>query len=570
MALKAGGTIAERYELVRQIAVGGMGEVWEARDQRLGRTVAVKVLKPEIGSDPEFLERFRTEARISASINHRNIAGVHDYGEDGGAGSAVGGGPPTAYLVMELVRGEPLSGRLSSQGKLGSVLTLDLLEQAGRALQAAHSKGFVHRDVKPGNILLAEDGTVKLTDFGIAKATAAASVTAAGMVMGTAHYIAPEQARGAEAGSVGDVYSLGVVGYECLVGHRPFDDKSPVKIAMMHINDPVPPLPTDIPINIRALIAHALVKDPARRYGDGGEFAAAVAAVRRGQSPPTPGSPPSPTSSLSTPVSSPLPTASSGVGTGPRPVASSGPHTPPPSGPRPVTPSGPQPVPSSGPQPVPSSGPHPVPSSGPHPVPSSGPHPVPSSGPQPVPSSGPHPAVSVPPPRTDTGDRVAPASDGFAVAGLSAPGLPPLPGRMRPLPSPNKRRLSGLTVVFALLTAAAVTLGVLVVRHAVGADTPAAGPTGVSDSAPAAPPAPADTAETGPAPAGSVLVDLAAYAGRPASAVDGELRGVGLLPTTRTTAGQVPAVPASCTVTDISPAGAVRTGTAVTITCAPH
>jgi serine/threonine-protein kinase len=483
MALTAGGTIAGRYELVRRIAVGGMGEVWESRDQRLGRTVAVKVLKPEIGSDPEFLERFRTEARIAASINHRNIAGVHDYGEDD-----TGDGPPTAYLVMELVRGEPLSGRLASQGKLGTVLTLDLLEQAGRALQAAHSRGFVHRDVKPGNILLAEDGTVKLTDFGIAKATAAASVTAAGMVMGTAHYIAPEQARGADAGSVGDVYSLGVVGYECLAGHRPFDDKSPVKIAMMHINDPVPPLSGDIPTNIRALIARALVKDPQRRYADGGEFAAAVAAVRRGQSPPTPGTP----------------------------------------------------------------------------------GPPPTTGPRPVLSTGPHPVVSVPPPRsvTDTGDRAAPASDGFAVAGLAAPGLPSLPGkqqsRMRPLPSPPKRRLSGLTAVFALLTAAAVTIGVLVVRHAVGADTPSAGPAGISAPAPTPP---TDTANTGAAPDGTVLVDLAAYAGRPASAVDGELRGVGLRPTTRTTAGQAPLTPASCAVTDISPAGAVRTGTAVTITC---
>jgi len=468
MALRSGDQIADRYQLNRRIAVGGMGEVWEAADERLGRTVAIKVLKPEIGSDPEFLERFRTEARIAASINHRGIAGVHDYGED-----VTPDGTPTAYIVMELVRGEPLSTRLATRGKLGAVLTLDLLEQAGRALQAAHSKGFVHRDVKPGNILLSEDGTVKLTDFGIAKALAAAPVTASGMVMGTAHYIAPEQARGAEAGPASDVYSLGVVGYECLAGHRPFQDESPVQVAMMHINDPVPPLPTDLPTNIRALIAIAMVKDPKRRYVDGGEFAAAVAAVRRGQPPPTPGTPPK-------------------LGAGPRPIIAAGP-----------------------------------------------------------------------------GDRVAgPASDGLALAGLAAPGMPPLPGnqassRFRPLPTPTRGRRSGLTVAFVLLTVAAVAIGVLVVRQAVS-----------SDGGSATSPPPTQSGAPGPAgtsvPAGNVLVDVAGYAGRPLPAVESELRGNGLLTAARTLQGRGPVTPATCTVTDVSPAGTLRKGTVVTITCVQH
>jgi serine/threonine-protein kinase len=147
----------------------------------------------------------------------------------------------------------------------------------------------VHRDVKPGNILLSDEGTVKLTDFGIAKAASAAPVTESGMVMGTAHYIAPEQAKGEDATPASDVYSLAVVGYECLVGQRPFLATSPVEVAMMHIHDPVPPLPKDVPENVRKLIEVGLAKDPNQRYRDGGEFAAAAALVRRGQPPPEPG-----------------------------------------------------------------------------------------------------------------------------------------------------------------------------------------------------------------------------------------------------------------------------------------
>jgi serine/threonine protein kinase len=455
MALASGDQIADRYQLSSRIAVGGMGEVWEAADERLGRTVAIKVLKPELGSDPEFLERFRGEARIAASLNHRGIAGVHDYGED-----TTPDGTPTAYIVMELVRGEPLSTRLAARGKLGAVLTLDLLEQAGRALQAAHTHGFVHRDVKPGNILLADDGTVKLTDFGIAKAASAAPVTASGMVMGTAHYIAPEQARGLEAGPASDVYSLAVVGYECLAGRRPFSDEQPVNVAMMHINDPVPPLPEDVPLTIRQLIETTLVKDPRRRYADGGEFAAAVAAVRRGQPPPAPAA------------------LASGRVTG----------------------------------------------------------------------SGGHAAVvSVP-------ERPGPSSDGLAIAGLAAPGLPPLPGNLTPsdrsrqLVAPAGGGRSVMTITFVVLTVAAVAIGVLVVRNAVRSDTvggPPAAPQGTD----------------------SVQIDMAGYAGRPLTLVQSELESGGLRPQARTVQGSSPPTPASCAVTDVSPVGAIPRGTAVTITC---
>lgn len=286
--LTSGQLLADRYRLARRIAVGGMGEVWEAADTRLDRLVAVKVLKPELCGDAEFLHRFRTEARTTASLNHPGIAGVHDYGE---TASVPDGPQDTAYLVMELVEGEPLAAIIARMGRLPADLTLDILEQAGHALQAAHERGYVHRDVKPGNILvISEQGRniVKLTDFGIAKAADAAPVTRSGMVMGTAHYIAPEQALGNEAEPASDVYSLAVVGYECLIGHRPFLSENAVTVAMMHIRDLPPPLPPDVPPGVRALIDTTLVKDPRHRYRSGGEFAAAVAAVRAGLPLPTP------------------------------------------------------------------------------------------------------------------------------------------------------------------------------------------------------------------------------------------------------------------------------------------
>ncbi|MGI5503801.1 protein kinase domain-containing protein [Lentzea sp. CA-135723] len=306
--LTKGQLLADRYRLTRRIAVGGMGEVWEAADDRLDRRVAVKVLKAELSGDPEFLHRFRVEARMTASLNHPGIASVHDYGET----ASVSDGPEdTAYLVMELVEGEPLA-TIISRGRLTAEVTLDLLEQTGNALQAAHERGLVHRDVKPGNIMVTPSGKVKITDFGIAKAVDAAPVTRSGMVMGTAHYIAPEQALGGEAEPASDVYSLAVCGYECMAGHRPFLSDNAVTVAMMHIRDIAPPLPRDVPPGARALIEATLVKDPRQRYRTGGEFAAAVSAVRVGQPLPTPSGftmpPPIPQQVTQPPqVSQPLP-----------------------------------------------------------------------------------------------------------------------------------------------------------------------------------------------------------------------------------------------------------------------
>lgn len=281
MSLNSGAVISDRYRLLRLIATGGMGQVWEAADSVLDRRVAVKILKPEFSSDPEFVDRFRSEAKVTAKISHPGIATVYDYGQVTDPAS----GSPLSYLVMELVVGEPLSDVLAREGTLPLRHTLDMLEQTGRALNAAHAIGLVHRDVKPGNILITPTGQVKLTDFGIAKSMGASAVTQTGMVVGTAQYISPEQAMGHDTSPAGDVYSLGVVGYECLAGRRPFVADSPVTIAMMHVRETPPPLPDSVPEPVRRVLAQAMAKDPAQRYPDGGAFAEAVADVRAGRDP---------------------------------------------------------------------------------------------------------------------------------------------------------------------------------------------------------------------------------------------------------------------------------------------
>lgn len=304
MSPSNGSVIGGRYRLQRLIATGGMGQVWDALDSRLGRRVAVKVLKAEFSSDPEFLERFRIEARTTAQLNHPGIAGVYDYGE-----TRDESGANLAYLVMELVTGEPLNAVLARVGRLSIPHALDMLEQTGRALQAAHSAGVVHRDVKPGNILITPAGQVKITDFGIAKAVDASPVTRTGMVMGTAQYIAPEQALGQEATAASDVYSLGVVGYEALSGRRPFGGGGTLTVAMKHVQEPPEPMPADLPAPIRELIDITLTKDPAGRYANGGEFADAVAAVRAGRRPPPPGRVPTSATRVVPPVAAAAPTA---------------------------------------------------------------------------------------------------------------------------------------------------------------------------------------------------------------------------------------------------------------------
>ncbi|MGW9404314.1 protein kinase domain-containing protein [Arthrobacter sp. NPDC055585] len=268
----SGITLGGRFQLTDRIAIGGMGEVWKARDLVLGRIVAIKILKEEYTGDPGFLNRFRAEARHTALLNHEGIANVFDYGEEEGS----------AYLVMELVPGQPLSTIIEREKVLSPDRTLSIIGQTATALAVAHRQGLVHRDVKPGNLLIMPDGRVKITDFGIARLADQVPLTATGQVMGTAQYLAPEQATGQQATGSSDIYALGVIGYELLAGTRPFSGESQIAIALAQVNDTPPPLPESIPAPVRALIMSMLAKDPADRPADAEALARAVAAIRRG------------------------------------------------------------------------------------------------------------------------------------------------------------------------------------------------------------------------------------------------------------------------------------------------
>ena len=261
-----------RYELQSRIAIGGMGEVWEATDHVIGRIVAIKILKDEYMGDPGFLERFRAEARHAALVNHEGIASVFDYGEENGS----------AFLVMELVPGEALSTLLERDGALSADKTLDIVAQTASALQAAHAAGLVHRDIKPGNLLITPDGRVKITDFGIARIADQVPLTATGQVMGTVQYLSPEQASGHPASPATDTYSLGIVAYESLAGKRPFTGESQVAIAMAQINEQPPPLPPTVPIPVQNLVMAMIAKKPADRPSSSATVARAAQALRRG------------------------------------------------------------------------------------------------------------------------------------------------------------------------------------------------------------------------------------------------------------------------------------------------
>ena len=268
----SGLTFGGRYQLSNRIAIGGMGEVWQATDLVIGRTVAIKILKDEYLGDPGFLERFRAEARHAALVNHEGIANVFDYGEEEGS----------AYLVMELVPGEALSTILERERVLSTDRVLDIVAQTASALHAAHAAGLVHRDIKPGNLLITPDGRVKITDFGIARIADQVPLTATGQVMGTVQYLSPEQASGHPASPTTDIYSLGIVAYEALAGRRPFTGESQVAIAMAQINEKAPELPVTVSEPVRNLVYSCIAKNPADRPASAAHLARAAQALRRG------------------------------------------------------------------------------------------------------------------------------------------------------------------------------------------------------------------------------------------------------------------------------------------------
>jgi serine/threonine-protein kinase len=253
--LRPGLLLGERYRLERRVASGGMADVWAAQDDVLQRSVAVKVMRPDPGHEDLFALRFKDEALHSAALIHTNIATLFDYGEDDGL----------AFLVMELVDGSPISRLIHDHGPLPPDQVRSIMGQCALALGVAHEVKVVHRDVKPANILVREDGLVKLTDFGIARAIDASGHTRAGDLLGTPSYISPEQALGRPATGASDLYALGVVGHEMLCGAKPFDKPTPIATAMSHIHEPPPPLPDDVPEDLAGVIEDLLSKDPLDR-----------------------------------------------------------------------------------------------------------------------------------------------------------------------------------------------------------------------------------------------------------------------------------------------------------------
>jgi eukaryotic-like serine/threonine-protein kinase len=329
--------LGNRYRLDERIASGGMGDVWRGTDEVLGRTVAVKILLPALLDEPGFAERFRGEARTMATINHPGVVDIYDYGSD----------QQVAFLVMEYIEGDALSRTLSRVGRLTPGRTMALVAQAAEALHAAHEKGIVHRDVKPGNLLVRPNGTLVLTDFGIARSAMVGQLTAAGAVLGTASYISPEQAAGEPATPASDIYALGVVAYQCLSGRRPFEGDNPLEIAMKHVRETPRPLPPDIPPAVRAIVERAMAKNPTERW----PTAAALAAVARQAatmlatpSPPHPAPSASPVPPIRPPGTTPATVAQAAVpsGGGFRPTnvqtVQSGPPYPPVLQPPPVAP----------------------------------------------------------------------------------------------------------------------------------------------------------------------------------------------------------------------------------------
>ncbi|HEY8890554.1 MAG TPA: Stk1 family PASTA domain-containing Ser/Thr kinase [Clostridium sp.] len=261
-----GRLLLNRYELLEKIGEGGMGTVYKAKCHLLNRFVAVKILKAELSNDEEFVSRFKREAISVAKMAHPNIVNVHDVGEENHVN----------FIVLEYINGKTLKQVIKENGRLSSEKTIDIVFQISKGLEAAHKNNIIHRDIKPDNIMITDDGTVKVMDFGIAKVLDSRTVTKLNNVMGTAHYFSPEQAKGSIVDCRTDIYSLGIVMYEMVTGRVPYNAESAITIAMMHIQElPIPPkeIIKDIPENVNQVILKAMQKEPNKRYQTAKEMA---------------------------------------------------------------------------------------------------------------------------------------------------------------------------------------------------------------------------------------------------------------------------------------------------------
>lgn len=498
--------LSDRYRLDDRVATGGMGAVWRCTDIMLEREVAVKVLLPALSADPEFTTRFRAEARMLAALRHPGVVAVHDVGR-----SVLTDGSQADYLVMEYVDGQPLSSWLRRAGRLDPASTMSVVAQAAEALHTAHLAGIVHRDVKPGNLLVKADGRVVLVDFGIARSGTTAGITAANVMLGTASYMSPEQAANQPVSPVTDVYALGAVAYFCLTGQPPFDGDNPLQVALRHLQDEPPPLPHGIPAAVAALVEQAMAKRPGDRFPDAAVMADAAVGARDATLAVVPDSARPPWA-----VAGPTPAAQAAAGTGPggAPAASVAPAVPrtdpggtPATGPAgPVAPPDPwaplPPVSPAPPRPISGApgGTRPAPAPRP-PFPATG-SPVPPATMLPIPAAAPMPAGPLP--GGPFGHRDAAHQGPDTATGTWGSVPPTREDQVEPKPSRRRRAalLGAAATVFVVLAGVVGATVVLSDDDPAGGNVPAAltGESGAAGSPGAAVDDGTDELRVGPSP----------------------------------------------------------------------